>query len=110
MNAERFYGSDTRIQQALAELKGLISERYPAARFWVTAGDDPEGAYLKTMVDVEDTEEIVDVFIERMLTLQIEEGLPVYVVPIRPSERVAQLLHDQAISCMRFKGGAAFAP
>jgi hypothetical protein len=77
VNVERYYGSDPRIQQALAQLKDLISERYPAARFWVTEGDDPDGVYLKTMVDVEDTEVVVDVFIDRVLTLQIEGGLPI---------------------------------
>jgi hypothetical protein len=35
-------------------------------------------------VDVEDTDAVVDVYIDRLVTLQIEEGLPVYVVPLRP--------------------------
>ena len=34
-------------------------------------------------VDVDDTDVVVDVYIDRLLTLQIEDGLPLYVVPRR---------------------------
>jgi hypothetical protein len=79
---------DQRIQRAISELKGLISSRYPMATFAVSLGDDPEGVYLTATVDVEDTDAVMDVVIDRLLELQVDEGLPVYVVPIRPLERV----------------------
>ncbi len=79
---------DQRIQPAISELEGLISSRYPSATFTVGFGDDPEGLYLTATVDVEDTDVVMDVVIDRLLTLQIDEGLPVYVVPVRPLERV----------------------
>lgn len=79
---------DPRIRQVISELKGLISSRYPDATFTVGIGDDPEGVYLTATVDVEDTDAVMDVVIDRLLTLQIDEGLPVFVVPIRPLERV----------------------
>jgi len=41
-------------------------------------------------VDVEDTDEVVDVFMDRLLEMEIEEGLPVYVIPIRPIERAVR--------------------
>jgi hypothetical protein len=33
----------------------------------------------------------VDLVIKRMLELQIDEGIPVYVIPMRTAERVAAL-------------------
>ena len=39
------------------------------------------------MVDVEDTDEVMDLVIERELALQIDEGIPVYVIPIQTPER-----------------------
>jgi hypothetical protein len=39
-------------------------------------------------VDVEDTEAVMDVYIDRLLELQIDAGLAVYVVPVRPLARV----------------------
>lgn len=87
--------NDPRIQSALSELQELIRERYPDATFEVSEGEDPEGIYLNATVDVEDTDEVVDVFIERMLELQIEEQLPVYVFPNRPLERVLEELRSR---------------
>jgi hypothetical protein len=77
---------DQWIQQAISELESLIRSRYSSATFAVGIGDDPEGVYL--VPTVEDTDVVMDVVIDRLLQLQIDEGLPVYVVPIRPLERV----------------------
>lgn len=90
MSVERLSDQDLHVQSALAELRALIQQRYPSARFRVGLGDDPEGIYLTATVDVEDPEDVVDVFIDRLLELQIEEHLPVYVVPVRPPERVLE--------------------
>ncbi|MGH2616129.1 MAG: hypothetical protein ACRDJC_12875 [Thermomicrobiales bacterium] len=74
-----------RIQDVLAEFQQIISERYPEATFAVEVGGEPDGVYLMTTVDLEDTEEVLDVIMDRMLEVQIDEGLPVYVIPIRPT-------------------------
>jgi hypothetical protein len=79
---------DPRIVAAVQELQALIQHHYPSASFAVTEGEDPEGIYLTATVDIDDTEEVVDLIIDRMLEMQIEEGLPVYVIPVRPIERV----------------------
>ncbi|MBI2861443.1 MAG: hypothetical protein HYX89_01340 [Chloroflexi bacterium] len=71
---------DPRIPTALAELKGMISQRYPQATFEVGVGEDPEGVYLTATVDVEDTTEVFDVVVDRLVEMEVEEGLPVYVV------------------------------
>jgi hypothetical protein len=79
-----------RMQAALAELQALIQQAYPTATFAVTPGEDPEGLYVLATVDVDDTDAVVDVYIDRLLTLQIDDGLPIYVVPLR--------LHPQKVA------------
>lgn len=78
------------VQAALEELKGLLFARFPEATFDVSAGDDPEGIYLLPTVDVEDTDEVTQVVLDPLMELHAERGLPVYVVPVLPSERVAE--------------------
>ena len=53
--------------------------------------------HITTTVDLDDPDEVVDLVIERMLELQIDEGLPVYVIPIRTAERVAALRQQQHV-------------
>lgn len=81
-----------RVHAALCELEALIGAHYPSATFATSEGDDPQGTYLLATVDVDDTDEVVDVFIERLMHLQIEDGLAVYVIPIRPLERIQAAL------------------
>jgi hypothetical protein len=69
-------------------LGDAVAERYPDAVFSVSSGDDPEGTYITATVDVADTDEVFDVVVERLLEMQVEEGLSVYVLPVRPVERV----------------------
>ena len=89
MKVKRSVSDDPRIQAAVAELKALIQRHYPGAAFEETHGEDPEGIYVIATVDVDDTDEVVDVYIERLLDLQIDAGLPIYVIPIRPLERIS---------------------
>ena len=80
---------DPRVKNALDELRGMIRERWPAATFEVTCGEDnPEGIHLNATVDIEDTDEVGDLVIDRVLELQLEQGLPIHVIPLRPMERV----------------------
>jgi hypothetical protein len=85
-----------RMQRAVEELQGLIARRYPDAQFRVgPSQDDPAIVHLTATLDVDDTEEVVDLVIDRMMELQIEEGLPIYVIPLRTPERVAGLTQSQ---------------
>lgn len=79
---------DPQIAAALEELRGTIRGRYPGATFEVGEGEDPGGIYMRATVDVEDTDDVVDVFVDRLLEMQVEQGLPIYVVPVRPLGRV----------------------
>ena len=71
------------MQAAIEEIQRLIQQHYPEATFQVEPGDDPTRMYVLATVDVEDTDAVVDVYIDRLLDLQIDEGLAVYVVPVR---------------------------
>jgi H2-forming N5,N10-methylenetetrahydromethanopterin dehydrogenase-like enzyme len=88
MRAEPHDLSTPRMQAAIEEIQRLIQQHYPEATFQVEPGDDPTGMYILATVDVEDTDVVVEVYIERLLELQIDEGLAVYVVPVRPLARV----------------------
>ena len=89
MRTRRSEKLDPRIRDALDELKRMILQRYPEATFEVSRGDDePESIHLTTTVDVDDPDEVMDLVVDRLLELQVEEGLPVHVIPIRPVERV----------------------
>jgi len=83
------------IEKAINELKGTIAERFPQASFIVEEGFDPKGIYLVTTVDITDTDEIVDVVGDRLVELQVDEGLPIYVTPLRPIQRVIAELRER---------------
>ena len=89
MPAEDYDALTPRLQRAVDELQHLIRRVDPMATFQVVPGDDPTGTYVIATVDVEDTERVMDAYMERLLALQIDEGLPVYVVPLRSPTRVA---------------------
>ncbi len=77
-----------RMQSAVEEMKQLITGAYPQTAFALFEGDDPDGLYLRATVDVADTDDVVNVFIDRLIDLQVEEQLPLYVIPVRPLHRV----------------------
>ncbi len=108
-NPERADIDDPRIRSAVEELQAMIAERYPAARFDVVHGDDPEGVYVWAEVDLDDPEPVTDIVIERMLELQEDERLPVYVIPVRTPERAARAADQSAQRSqrVRIRSGAA---
>jgi hypothetical protein len=92
---------DPRRQQAVTELQRLILRRYPTASFEIEPSEeDPQVTHLTTTVDSDDPDEVADLVMERMLTLQLEEQIPVYVIPIRTPERVASLRREQGCHSM----------
>jgi len=82
---------EPRMQAALEALAAIIRRRYPEASFRVSRGeDDPAIVQLVAVVDVEDTEPILDLVMDRLLDLH-DEDLPVFVVTERPPERIAAM-------------------
>jgi hypothetical protein len=46
-------------------------------------------------VDIADTDQVIDLVGDRLVELQADECLPVYVTPLRPIERVVAQLREQ---------------
>lgn len=102
MTPQRLIPITPRLEEVITEFKELIAGHYPEATFVVSQGEDPEGIYLTATVDVEDMGEVVDLFLDRMVDLQIDEELPIYVVTVRPLERnLAILARQQAALAAR---------
>jgi hypothetical protein len=95
MRPERQVRLTPRMEEAVHELKGVITTRFPQATFVIEEGVDPEGVYLITTVDIADTDEVIDLVGDRLVALQVEEGLPIYVTPLRPIERVVAELRER---------------
>ena len=91
------------ITAALRVLEGLIRDRYPDASFEVFDGEDPEGVYLRATVDLDDPDEVMDLLVGALYEMQVERGLSVYVIPVQPLERAAQLRAAQPGSPVRFR-------
>jgi hypothetical protein len=92
MSHEQLRVDDPRITQALNELADLVRRHHPEATFQVApAQDDPSIVHLLARVDVEDTEEVAELVMDRMIQMQVDEGLPIYVIPLRTPERIAAL-------------------
>ena|SRR5437763_14622185 len=84
---------DPRVQAAIDELRETIRQHYPEASFALSRGiDEPEQIHLTTSVDLDDPDEVLDLVLDRLLELEVDEGIPVYVIPIPTPERIlAQL-------------------
>jgi hypothetical protein len=95
MNQKNQIHLTPRMQEAVEELKQLITARFPQATFVIEEGFDPEGVYLVTTVDIADTDEIIAVVGDRLVELQVDEDLPLYVTPLRPIERVIAELRNR---------------
>jgi hypothetical protein len=97
MSVEQTQRSQPAIQSALTELQGMIQSRWPEATFVVSEGDDPEGVYLDAVVDIDDPDEVMDLVVDRLLDLQVEQQLPVHVVPVRPLARALEMTRMEAL-------------
>jgi hypothetical protein len=87
MKIEPGFELDPKMRAALEELAGMISQHYPEASFRVSCGeDDPAIVQLVAVVDIEDTDPVLDVVMDRVLELH-DEDLLVFVVTERPLER-----------------------
>ncbi len=80
--------NDPRIAHAVAELQAMMVACYPEATFAVWQGEAPIGASITATVNVPDTDAVTDLVIDRLIALQVEEALPVYVTPVRPVGRI----------------------
>lgn len=94
MTHERRNDYEVTRQQAVDELQQLIQVTYPDTVFEVgSGGDDPGGTYITAIVNLDDPDEVMDLVIDRLLQLQVDESVPVYIIPVRTPERVAEMRH-----------------
>ncbi|MGI8551920.1 MAG: hypothetical protein ACR2PL_14210 [Dehalococcoidia bacterium] len=98
LKSETTMDLDERSQEALVDLQDMIRARYPSAAFEAVCGEDPVGFYLRTTVDLDDVDDVMDVVLDRLYLLQVEEGLPVYVLPVPPYQRVAEELARRRVT------------
>lgn len=85
-----------RMQDAINELQATIGQRYPTASFTLAhPEDEPTSVELTAIVDVEDPDEVLDTVIERVIQFQVDEQLPIHVVPVRTPARVAAARQEQ---------------
>jgi hypothetical protein len=92
---------DPAMQAAISELQQTILARFPSTEFTVGEASDPEGVYMRAIVDIDDPDEVTELIIDRVVDLQVEDGLPIYVVPLRTAARDAALRERQAAARMR---------
>lgn len=104
MTIDTEYSITPPIEAAIDELERLILARFPDASFEVQQRFDPPGISLIATVDVEDTNEVFATVVDRLVDIQVNEGLPVYVVPLQPIERViAEMNRQKAEANARFR-------
>ncbi len=96
MKTERAPRLAPRMQRAIEELKGLVRQHYPDASFRVTRSpEDRRVIDLMATVDVPDTDAVMDVVVDRVMQFQIEDRLPLHVIPVRPRERALAMSRAQ---------------
>ncbi len=76
----------------MTEMKERIAQRFPMTIFEIYEGEDPDGIYLAAIIDTDDLEEATDLFRDRIVDLQVDEGLPLFVIPERTPEQTAAIL------------------
>lgn len=89
--------TDPRMVAAIEELTGLIRAEHPTAEFSAEYDEDECSVFVIATVDVDDTDEVMDLFLDRILTLQEEEGLRLHVIPVHtPARNQRQLAEMDA--------------
>lgn len=84
---------DERTRQAIQELQDAIATHYPTTTFELARSpDDPASIHLLAVTDVDDPDEVGDLVVERVVTLQVDEGILLHVIPLRTPERVQAAL------------------
>lgn len=75
--------ADPRMRAAVAELQELILAHFPSTTFEVGEADYPDEVYMRAIVDVDDTDDVIAIFLDRLVGLPVDENLPIWVAPER---------------------------
>lgn len=86
---------DERMRLAVNEVQRTIADRFPATTFVLTRSpEDPSSIHLLAVADIDDPDDVGDLVVDRVVALQVEEGIPLHVIPLRAPARV-QAAMDQ---------------
>ena len=97
MTPEHQQPLNPRVLAALSELKGVILHHHPSASFMVSRGnDEPSNIHLHAVIDSDDPDEVLDLLGDRLVELQTDERIPVYVIPLRTPERILAAMRERA--------------
>jgi hypothetical protein len=85
----RIESLDERTRQAIDELQRTIVARYPSTTFEVVPSPEAsQSIWVVAAVDVDDTDEVGDLVLDRVVSLIADEGIYVHVIPVRTPERI----------------------
>jgi len=80
--------ANPRMQAGIVEIQRLIRAKYPGATFEIQESPEPEGVYMRAIVDVDEPFLVMDSFIDRLAEIQADDELPLSVVVMRTPERM----------------------
>ena len=96
-----------RLEAAVEELVCLIREVHPDASFEIHRGhEDRRDVFLDVSAPGADPESVLDLVMDRLLELQVEQHLPLWVVPLDPPTTGGRAPHRR----VRASPAAATAP
>jgi len=78
--------NDPGYREAIEEIQGIILAHFPGTTFDVYLDEEPLGVYVEATVDVEDIDDVMDIYIDRLVDLKVERGLRLYVLPVSTAE------------------------
>lgn len=99
---------DERTRQAIDELQSTITAHYPSTTFEVVPSpEDCASTWLVATVDVDDTDEVGDLVLDRVVSLIADEDIYVHVIPVRTPERIAAAREAEERSRPRWQRSVA---
>jgi hypothetical protein len=85
------WASYKQVKEAAEELKGLIRVKFPDAEFRLARDIHQQRSWiLWTYVDVDDTDEVRALIVDREVDMLAEEHIPLHVFPRRPEKAPAK--------------------
>ncbi len=87
--------NDPGYRETIEEIQGIILDHFPGTTFDVYLGEEPLGVYVEALVDVDDIDDVMDIYIDRLVDLKLERGLRLYVLPVSTTEPDAERLRHQ---------------
>jgi hypothetical protein len=92
---------------AIDEMRTIISRSHPEATYETYLDLEGASVWLRAVVDVDDTDDVVDLYIKRLLDLQSEEGVRLHVLPVRTPERIERDFQEMQRAEQRRSASAA---